>query len=738
MNVYLAEKPEVAGHIAAVLSSKPIKKAGYYECDNGDVVTWCLGHLLTLKDPEDFDPSLKAWSLESLPLQWNISYKVAEGKSKQVKTVVQLLKQATTIVSCTDIDASGQAIADEIFEHYNISSSKIKRALINDNNPKMIAAALSEKKLQPNDNFKTLYLEEKSRAVADQKLGYNLTRLITCQSRKQGFKSKAPITAGRVQSSMLSLVVNRERARDKHTIQYYYNCNGNFQTPVGALKAKFEINDSTMLEFDDKGRLKNKNQASLLAKNLNSRPAKFTSIDRRHTEDSPPLPYDLLSLQADCSRYFGMKPDEVLDITQSLREAPYYAITYNRSDSRYIAEENFADAPNVISALSQLDDFVPLCAMTNTNIKSRAFNTSKTTAHGAIIPTGCVDGWATMPDELKAVFLLIARNYLLQFLPKRQRQVVNYKIEVNCEKGLPHTFYGRVQKIEKLGWGIVFRNDAESEDDMDDISTLDISQLSESLSISSSTISSVEMTTNPPTSYIMTTLLRDLKSVAKYIEDPKLKQWMLDKDKDKAGEHGGIGTAATRSTILKSLFDKGFLKEEGKTKKIIPTELGYMTYDWLPKSVTSPDTTATWSHYLSEIRHSTKPPEQFLTEVDRFIDAIVVDVKRNGLNIPKNLMTNASNDQVKSKNASNPAQQKVIEQTCPKCQGKASRIKGKYSYQWTCSTCKSTYSDLAGTLFYKQCPLCSKDLKIIKMKGRSPFAGCTAYPACKHHEKVTG
>lgn len=737
MKVFLAEKPEVAKHIAHVLDSKPVAKKGYYECGDSRLVTWCIGHLLALSDPEDFDVKYAKWNLDHLPMTWPIKYKPTDKKT-QLNIVVGLLKKATIIISCVDIDASGQAIADEIFEEYNIPNHKVLRALIDDNNPKVIAKSLQDSNLKPNSEFRKLYLQEKSRAVGDQRVGYNITRLLTCQAQKQGYKQT--LHAGRVQSSILGLVVRRERGRSLHVPQKYYNVQAECVSSAGGLKGRLDHTAHAMLQCDEKNRLSNPNQVNLLVKSLHNQSAVLRDLEKKRTQDSPPLPFDLLSLQSECARYYGFEPSDVLDITQKLREAPYYAITYNRSDSRYLKEESFSDAPKIIDSISAIPEFKALTDMTEPSIKSRAFNSSKTTAHGGIIPTGCINGWDTMPDECKAVYLLIARNYLIQFLPKRERYIANYRIEVTNKDNIPYSFLGRVQVVEKPGWAIVFRNDAESEEmELEDIVSANIDSLQDGMPLGLASVESTEMVTNALPSYIMSTLLNDLKSAAKYIEDEKLKKWMLEKDKDKEGEHGGIGTAATRSEILKGLFENKLL-EKNKRGKIVPTQKGLMLYDLLPKSITSPDTTAIWSHYFKMIGDGEATPEQFLFEVDNFIESTVLSVKRSGLNIPQEMLMGAQRasnaDGAKSNVTSSNTQEHQIIDSCPKCKGLITRKKGNYGFYWDCPTCKSSFDDLSGKPLYRFCSCCSKQLKIRRPKGRKPFLGCSGYPECNQTEEL--
>lgn len=718
MDVYLAEKPEVAKHLANVLSNSPSKKNGFFDCGNNVVVTWAIGHLLALKDPEDLNPTYKKWSLADLPLNYAIDFKPNPKTKAQLSTVSRLLKQAHNIYISTDIDAAGQAIGDEVLEYIGINPSTAYRVLINDNNPQKIANALLPTNIKSNADFKTLFHQEKARSIADQRLGYNLTRLLSCQATIQGFKKTLHV--GRVQSAILGLVVRRELGRQSHVKSNYYNVSGDFVTSIGLLNAKLKFDDNSLLDTDLKGRLSNKEQVKLLTKSLHGRPAVLTNVEHKTTQDSAPLPFDLLSLQVECSRYFGLSPDEVLSITQKLREAPFYAISYNRSDCRYAPDEAFTEAPAVINNLSQTGLLTPLTDQCDCTIKSRAFNSKKTGAHGAIIPTGSIAGFDEMPDNLKAVFLLISRNYLIQFFSKRERHITSYELLVESSNGTEHYFTGRSQKVLEPGWSVVFKNDDESEDAaLEDEGQIDLINLKAGESVSSSTVKHVERETQALPTYTTTTLLKDLKSTAKYITDPKIKKWMLDKDADN-GEQGGIGTAATRSSIVKGLFDNGFLTK--KASKIIPSEEGFLLYRLLPTRITSPETTAIWARYLSSIADGTMDIGTFLSEIDSTIHAEIENVKRNGLDIPKELIP------------------KNITKKCPHCKQETAKfIKGRYGDFWACSNCDKTCPDVNGKPFKKSCPECRKPLKVVqpKDKKKKPFISCSGFKSgCQYKEWI--
>lgn len=730
MRVFLAEKREVALAIAKCINPNYQSKNGHFDCGNNQIVTWCLGHLLKLTDPEDHDERYKDWDLDLLPMQWPVSYKISPSTAKQFKVVKQLLLSANQICVSTDIDSSGQAIANEILEFLNISNNGVERCLINDNNPKSILKALQPSAIKLNSDFTNLYYQEKARAVGDQRLGYIITRALSCQSAKQGLKRTWH--TGRVQTAILGLTARRFLQKTNHTKQIYYNVDGEFQTAGGVLKGRLITTDLNLYHRDDKERLNNERQVIDLIESLKGAKATLEFVETKEVQDSPPLPYDLISLQADCSRIFGLDPDDVYNITQKLREGPFFAITYNRSDCRYISEENYPDAPEIIEKLSQIGLLNTLAGQCNPTIKSRAFNTKNVGAHGAIIPTDSFSGFEDMNEAMQVVFTLIARNYLIQFLDKRIREVTSYTFSVPDGKGATYTFQGRTQKVLRAGWSEIFQNDDSNEETaLDDVDCIDTSSLVTGQHYSSSVVAT-QRETKPLPLYTMSTLLMDIKNTAKYIIDPKIKAWMLEKDKDNKGENGSIGTAATRTGIIKGLFKSGLIQKDSKGK-ITPTEDGLALYSIIPESISSPQTTAVWSHYFKLIGEGEITMEQFWREVDNFIDSEVHRIKTEGLKIPEKLL-------VQNHQASGNIGQSSMSDKCPKCKHPAKLINGKFGPYWQCSNkegCDSKFDNLGGKLFFKSCPKCHKPLRITTPKKRgAKFISCTGYPTCQHTMQI--
>src|SRR5215469_2449164 len=412
MRLFIAEKPELAKAIVEGLGGGR-RKEGYYDCGN-DCVTWCFGHMLQLLDPEDYDERYATWRLDDLPIAhipWR--KKPAAGKSAQLRIVTHLLKQADSVVHAGDPDDEGQLLVDEVLA-YARCRLPVKRLLINDNNTNVVRKALAN--LRDNREFAALSASAEARSVGDQLYGYNLTRAYTLAARKEGYQGV--LSVGRVQTPILGLVVRRDREFESHVKSFYYYVTGQFQIQGLTFPARYQTVEGDPV--DDKGRLIDQKYAQAIAEAVKGKPARLISADTKQKEQPAPLPYNLLKLQTDAARKFGYKPDQVKDITQSLRER-HRLITYNRSDCEYLSDEQHADAPGVLAAIAKTTPMLaPASAAANPAIKGRAFNSSKVSAHHAIIPTQATADLARLSIGERKIYTLIARAYVAQFWPTHQ------------------------------------------------------------------------------------------------------------------------------------------------------------------------------------------------------------------------------------------------------------------------------------------------------------------------------
>ncbi|WP_151869233.1 DNA topoisomerase 3 [Acinetobacter soli] len=708
--VFIAEKPELAKAIASQLSTNYSRNDGYFECSNGDKVTWCFGHMLKLADPEDYDPKYSKWDMSDLPfchIPWK--KKVSEDKKKQVIIIKKLVQSAQAVVNAGDPDDEGQLLVDELLEYFG-NTKPVYRVLVNDYTPAIVQRALDG--IESNSKFEHMGYQAEARSVADQLFGYNLTRGYTLQAGNDGV-----LSVGRVQTPILGLVVRRYREFNSHKKSFYYLIKGNFnfgETFIGAYIVK--ENDPV----DDKKRIIDKAFADKVKNDIHGKQATIISVLTENKKQNPPLPYNLLTLQSDASRKFGYKPDQVKAFTQELREK-YQLITYNRSDCEYLNEEMHGDAPEVLNAISQnASIFKRTILNANTNIKSRAFNSEKVSAHHAIIPTQSHYDVSNLKEELKNIYFLIARTYIAQFYPKYEYDET--VIITECEG---HQFKTISSVPTLLGWKALYKNDVGNDVIADNPDALeqDLRQMMPNTKGICSEGIADQKETKPAPLYTMATLLKDLTRAAKYIKDPKLKQILVDKDKDKASDHGSIGTPATRDSIIATLFDRQFLAEKGKN--IIPTSKGEKLYDALPDTIKYPDMTAIWHEQIKEIRQKNEI-NNFISELMTFINEEISQVKQKELH--------------------------VIDKShkCPKCADGylKKRNTGKKAF-WGCSNypkCDHSQPDSKGrpgtfkkaeiVLSEFDCKACGSKLvfktgKSASTKKTFKFWGCSQYPTCK-------
>lgn len=713
MRLFIAEKPDVAKAIAEALGGGD-RTLTHFNCGN-DKVTWCYGHLLELYEPEEYDPKYAKWNLDDLPiLPLPYKKKPVPDKVNQLNAIIDLVKKADVIVNAGDVDAEGQYLVDEVLDLCgDLSNKKIQRILINDNNIDIVQRALSD--LRDNKDFHFLRESAEARTVSDFFYGINLSRLYTIKAQEAG--AQDVYTVGRVQTPILGLVVRRDREFISHKKQYYYKIQGEFNFNNQIFPA-FYINSKND-SVDEKNRLIDYQEVSHIVDSSCYMDAIIKSIDKIDKEESPPLPFNLLKLQQEASRKFNYTPDQVKDITQRLRDK-HKLITYNRSDCQYLSDEHHIDAPRILNAIkANFPAFKNAIDGADTTIKSRAFNSSKISAHHAIIPTGRKVNLSELENDESRIYLLIARAYIAQFWNKRKYTETKIIIGVN-------NFEYGVKNIvtTDLGWKALYQNDLGNEEisDEEEISSFNFDNLFSGCQGECISADWKKLETKPRPLYTMDTLLSDLTRVANYVLDPKLKQVLIDKDKGKEGEHGGIGTPATRDEILKGLFERGFLTMKGKT--VISTEKGRAFYDVLPDSAKYPDMTALWHQQFQEIEEGGLDKEDVISGVINFVKNEVDIVKEKGLNLTH-----------------------IKVHKCPKCGAALSQINGKHGLFWACNGYKTTGCDVRlpdknnmPDFSYKKpeispykCQSCGKGLIRRKSTKNTKlfFWSCSGYPECK-------
>jgi len=628
MKLYIAEKPAVAKDIVEALNGNFSRKDGYFE-SSGAIVSWCVGHVVESIPPEAYDPAYKAWAIETLPLKlFPIRYQPKESTAKQVSVLKTLINRSDikTVVHCGDPDDEGQLLVEEILQFAG-NKNPVKRVLINDNTLPAVQKALNNER--DNAEFQGLYRKALARSAADAIYGFSMTRAYSVTAQKNGFKGTLPV--GRVQTPTLGLVVRRWKANKSHSKSFFYTLDGTFGFAGGTLQARLKTPEDAPV--DDKGRVIQRTWTDEVAAAVSGKEARVTAAAVKARERAPSLPFNLNKLQQQMSRQHGLSAARTLEITQQLREK-YKAITYNRSDCSYLSDEQFAEAPDVVAALKASPAFAD--AVTDTSVKSKAFDSSKVKAHTGIIPTQRVPDISAMTEDERNVYLAVAKQYLIQFMPPYRYEEATASITVNG-----HLFTCRATKETDKGWEAWLKPGKEQSIDEDEPeSSFDsVSTLSEDMGGKCESATVTEKETTPPKLFDEAGLLSAMTRIADFVENPEIKALLKEKDKDDSQANGSIGTEATRATIIENLKKRLITIEKGK---LIPTETGLALFDALPDVATQPDMTALWFARQQLIENDDLDVEQFINELYNDITRLVSDIRIDNLPVTESVQQGQS------------------------------------------------------------------------------------------------
>lgn len=576
MILYIAEKKVLAEAISSALDGKETLNDGViYKGES--VLVWCSGHLLALKNPEDYDERYKNWNISDLPIFFeNWEVKIPKENYKRVRQIGKLIKQADVVVNCGDVDEEGQLLVDEILRYFHYSGP-CKRLDTANTTTEALKKAL--KNMKDNSAFENDGWSAYARMVSDMLFGINLSRFYT-----KSYNTLLPV--GRVQTPTLGMVVMRDLAIESHSKQYYYSLSSKVQIQNLEIKMKF-VPEKDLPELTE-GRFLSDVYLKNIAAGLKEKVKEFT-VKKEKVKLLPPLPFNLTELNNYCGKAWGYNPDKVMRITQALRDN-YSAITYNRSDCQYLSMEHHKEAPETIAAIGRnlnipIDNF-------DVSLVSKCFNDSNITAHFAIIPTIESVDKNKLTKEERNVYEVICIYYLIQFMPACIKEKTNISVPVNVQGRDVGKLDLTETKILSPGF-ISLLNVGDSEENSKN-GLCDLPEGAYKGSIQECDISKNE--TKPPKRYTQSSLYNDMTKISKYVDDPEIKKLLLEKDKDKKGENGSIGTSATRAEIIKKLIHIGFIEErkEGKKDILVTTDKGRNFYRMLPDSIKKADTTALW------------------------------------------------------------------------------------------------------------------------------------------------
>ncbi len=611
MKLYIAEKPSLGRAIAAALPKPHNKQPGFIEVGNGDVVSWCIGHLLEQAEPDAYDSAFKSWKLEHLPIvpeQWQLTPK---SKTRQQLSVLRkLVKQATTLVHAGDPDREGQLLVDEVIGYLGVKGPKkdtVERLLISDLNTPAVTKALQQ--LRSNKEFIPLCVSALCRSRADWLYGMNMTRAYTIQGGKAGYKGV--LSVGRVQTPLLGLVVKRQQEIENFKSRDFYEVHAHIikdaTQPAPYISLKWQPSAACEAYQDEEGRLLHRPLAENVCARVTGQAAQITQVNKKDKKQNAPLPFNLSTLQIEAAKKFGMNAKLVLDTCQSLYER-HKLITYPRSDCRYLPEQHFNESQKVLGAIKQnCQDLSNPVDHAQVTLKSKAWSDKKVGAHHAIIPTQKTMATAQLTKAELQIYSHIAKQYILQFYPAYE--FCETSLEANIAGGL---FKTQTKIPNNVGWKIFFKEDKSSAP-----ITLPSISVGETWLCQEAVISDKQ--TQAPEHFTDATLLAAMTGISRFVQNKDIKKTLKETD--------GLGTEATRASIIELLFTRKFLSRSGKQIHATPVGVGLISS--LPESAITPDMTAQWEQQLDAISDKKLNYQGFMNPLNGHLFKLLTQAKEH-------------------------------------------------------------------------------------------------------------
>lgn len=655
-SVVLAEKPSVARDIARVLGCRK-KGDGFLEGDRY-IVTWALGHLVTLADPDNYDQKYKAWRLEDLPmLPEKMNTLVITKTRAQFSAVAKQLRRAdvSDIIIATDAGREGELVARLIIKQAKVRKP-YKRLWISSVTDKAIKDGFN--KLQDGKLYDNLYHSAMARAKADWYVGINATRALTT-------KYNAQLSSGRVQTPTLAMIAMREEEIKQFVPKKYYGIQ------VLAKNVIFTWND----QKSGNNNVFDEAYVDTIVKKLQGAAIKITDITTKRKNTPAPLLYDLTELQRDANKKYGLSAKQTLSIMQSLYEY-HKVLTYPRTDSRYISQDIVGTLKDRVQAIS-LGQYATLARQIlqkPIQMQKNVINDNKVTDHHAIIPTEQKPNLAGLSDQESKIYDLVVRRFLAVLLPSFSYDETKFMANVANE-----FFYARGKQIVENGWKNAYQR-GDLEEDEDD---QNLPPLSEGMSLTLEKISRTSGVTSPPSRFSEATLLSAMEQPTKYVKG-------LGKDvKQQLDEAGGLGTVATRADIIEKLFNSFVI--EKKEQAIYMTPKGLQLLELAPTKLCSPLLTAQWESQLSAIAKGQQKEAQFMTEIMSYTKQLVQEIKGSTATFKH---------------------QNITAKACPTCGLPMLEVNGKKGKMLVCSDRSCGTRKNVSFVTQARCPECKKKLEL--------------------------
>ena len=594
-SLVLAEKPSVAREIARVLNCNK-KNKGFIEGPNY-VVTWALGHLVTLAEPHDYDQKLKSWRMEDLPmLPDKMKLKVIKPTTSQYQVVRSLMQRGDIkdMVIATDAGREGELVARWIMAKA-AWRKPFKRLWISSQTDAAIREGFAN--LKAGSAYNNLYDAAVCRAEADWLIGLNVTRALTCKFNTQ-------FTAGRVQTPTLAMIVNREQEIQQFKPVDYWTVRADFGDYFGDWRDK-----------KGQGRIFDHDRAEEVVAKVQGQRGIITEVRREAKSEPPPLAYDLTELQRDANRRLNFSAQKTLSVLQNLYQE-HKLVTYPRTDSRYISRDIVPTLPDRLKGMGvgPYAELVKPLLQKKLAPGKRLVDDSKVTDHHAIIPTEQPLKTAALNLEEKRLYDLIAKRFIAVLYPPYRYDQTTLITEVNGER-----FHSRGKIVQDPGWRAVTTTIAEKDEREQE--KLPEQMLSKQEKGSSKQLKSCKLNkakTRPPARYTEATLLTAMESPGKFIADEELRESM---------KGSGLGTPATRADIIEKLLNTFYIERNGK--ELVPTSKGIQLIPLAPTALRSPELTAEWEKSLTDIARGQGSKASFIKDIRQSAREMVLGVKND-------------------------------------------------------------------------------------------------------------
>ncbi|MCR4615517.1 MAG: DNA topoisomerase III [Clostridiales bacterium] len=673
----LAEKPSVAKEIARVLGCR----------QNGDgciigqkyIVTWALGHLVTLADPEAYDDKYKTWRLEDLPmLPEKMQLVIIKQTGKQFRAVSTLMHRSDVdeLVIATDAGREGELVARWIMIKAGWKKPT-KRLWISSQTDRAIKEGFAN--LKPASAYDNLYRSARSRAEADWLVGLNVTRALTC-------KHNAQLSAGRVQTPTLALIVKREEEIAKFRPKDYYG-----------VSVKFDGFTATYKDAKGQTRFSDEPVAQAVIKAVESKRGTLTEVKKEYRRQAPPAAYDLTELQRDANKKYAYSAKQTLSIMQSLYET-HKLLTYPRTDSRYITDDVVATLPERLRSISvgPYKEFAQAILRQKPLSVKYIVDNARVTDHHAIIPTEQYVDLSRLSHEERNIYDLVVKRFLAVLSPAFEYEEV--KVKATVER---YNFFAKGRIVKSPGWKAVYGSLVEDDESDTDSKAQQLPQLSQGMPVFVRGASLVKGKTKPPARYTEATLLTAMENPSQQIEDAKLRSVI-------AGT-SGLGTPATRADIIEKLFDSFSIERRGK--EIVPTAKGKQLINIVPADLKSAELTAKWEEQLQLISKGKARDDEFIKEMRKYSSSLVSKVI-------------ADSSVYKHENETR--------EKCPDCGKNLLDVNGKKGRMLICPDRECGYRRSVSVITNARCPNCHKKLEMRGEGDKKAF-----FCVCGYREKLS-